>query len=55
MTKQGVLLLFKEEDGFDRLYFSRDRAYKYFTIAWNPGESHKAGKVGICTCEKNTV
>jgi AraC-like DNA-binding protein len=35
----GDLLLFKEEDGFDRLYFSRDRFNKYFTIAWNPGES----------------
>ncbi|HTB99649.1 MAG TPA: hypothetical protein VK705_03110 [Ferruginibacter sp.] len=35
----GDLLLFKEEDGFDRLYFSRDRSNKYFTIAWNPGES----------------
>ncbi len=34
----GDLLLFKEEDGFDRLYFSRDRFNKYFTIAWNPGE-----------------
>jgi AraC family transcriptional activator of pobA len=35
----GDLLLFFEEDGFDRLYFSRDRNNKYFTIAWNPGES----------------
>src|SRR5438034_5505673 len=35
----GDLLLFKDEDGFDRLYFSRDRFSKYFTIAWNPGES----------------
>ena len=35
----GDLLLFIEEDGFDRLYFSRDRVNKYFTIAWNPGES----------------
>lgn len=33
----GDFLLFKEEDGFDRLYFSRDRKNKYFTIAWNPG------------------
>ena len=33
----GDLLLFKEESGFDRLYFSRDRFNKYFTIAWNPG------------------
>ncbi len=35
----GELLLFKEEAGFDRLFFSRDRFNKYFTIAWNPGES----------------
>jgi AraC-like DNA-binding protein len=35
----GDLLLFKDEEGFDRLYFSRDRFNKYFTIAWNPGES----------------
>ena len=33
----GDFLLFKEENGFDRLYFSRDRQNKYFTIAWNPG------------------
>ncbi len=38
----GDLLLFIEEDGFDRLYFSRDRVNKYFTIAWNPGESQIA-------------
>ncbi|MFC0774079.1 AraC family transcriptional regulator [Terrimonas alba] len=35
----GDLLLFKEEEGFDRLYFSRDRSNKYFTIAWNPGQA----------------
>ncbi|TCC87952.1 helix-turn-helix domain-containing protein [Pedobacter frigiditerrae] len=34
----GELLMFKEEPGFDRLVFSRDRFNKYFTIAWNPGE-----------------
>jgi len=34
----GDLQLFKEEEGFDRLYFSRDRFNKYFTIAWNPGQ-----------------
>jgi AraC family transcriptional regulator, transcriptional activator of pobA len=32
----GDLLLFKEEKGFDRLYYTRDRFNKYFTIAWNP-------------------
>ncbi len=35
----GELLLFKEEPGFDRLFFSRDRFNKYFTIAWNPAET----------------
>ena len=35
----GDLLLFKTEEGFDRLYFSRDRFNKYFTIAWNYGEA----------------
>lgn len=35
----GELLLFKEEPCFDRLFFSRDRFNKYFTIAWNPGET----------------
>src|ERR1700743_3206464 len=33
----GELLLFKEEPGFDRLFYSRDKFNKYFTIAWNPG------------------
>ncbi|MDB5144700.1 MAG: helix-turn-helix protein [Mucilaginibacter sp.] len=35
----GELLLFKEEAGFDRLSFTRDRFNKYFTIAWNPAEN----------------
>jgi AraC family transcriptional activator of pobA len=35
----GELFLFKEERGFDRAFFTRDRFNKYFTIAWNPGES----------------
>ena len=35
----GELLLFKEERNFDRAFFSKDRFNKYFTIAWNPGES----------------
>ncbi|MBN9382171.1 MAG: helix-turn-helix domain-containing protein [Chitinophagaceae bacterium] len=35
----GELLLFKKEPGFDRMFFSRDKFNKYFTIAWNPGES----------------
>jgi AraC-like DNA-binding protein len=35
----GDLLLFKDEEQFDWLYFSRDRFNKYFTIAWNTGDS----------------
>ncbi len=35
----GELLLFKEETGFDRLFFSRDQFNRFFTIAWNPKES----------------
>ena len=35
----GELLLFKEERSFDRAFFTKDRFNKYFTIAWNPGES----------------
>lgn len=35
----GELLLFKDEPGLDRLFFTRDRFNKYFTIAWNSGES----------------
>ncbi|SDS67218.1 transcriptional regulator, AraC family [Mucilaginibacter mallensis] len=35
----GELLFFKEQTGFDRLSFTRDRFDKYFTIAWNPAES----------------
>lgn len=35
----GELLLFKEEAGFDRLFFTKDRFNKFFTIAWNPAES----------------
>lgn len=35
----GELLLFKEEAGFDRQVYQKDRHNKFFTIAWNPGES----------------
>jgi len=35
----GELLLFKDEAAFDRLFFSKDRFNKYFTIAWNRAES----------------
>jgi AraC-like DNA-binding protein len=33
----GDLLLFRGEEDFDRLFHSRDRGNKYFTIAWNYG------------------
>ncbi|SHN37039.1 helix-turn-helix domain-containing protein [Chitinophaga sp. CF418] len=35
----GTLLLFKNEERFDRLYYGRDKDTKYFTIAWNAGET----------------
>jgi len=35
----GELLLFKDDAGFDRLFFTRDQFSKYFTIAWNTAES----------------
>ncbi|NIG53910.1 AraC family transcriptional regulator [Chitinophaga sp. Cy-1792] len=34
----GELLLFKDEHGFDRMPYIRDKFHKYFTIVWNPGE-----------------
>jgi AraC family transcriptional activator of pobA len=34
----GDLLLFSGEENFDRLYYSRDKQKKYFTIAWNHGQ-----------------
>jgi len=34
----GDLLLFSGEQDFDRLFYSRDKEKKYFTIAWNHGE-----------------
>jgi AraC-like DNA-binding protein len=43
----GDLLLFRKEPNFDRLYFSRDRFNKYFTIAWNPGEQQTVTIDGI--------
>jgi AraC family transcriptional activator of pobA len=35
----GDLFLIKDEQQLDRLYYSRDRNNKYFTIAWNTGEA----------------
>lgn len=35
---KGEVILFKEEAGFDRLSFTRDRFNKYFTIVWNNSE-----------------
>ena len=34
----GDLLLLRDEEDFDRLYYSRDKNNKYFTVAWNCGE-----------------
>lgn len=33
----GEMLLFSGEPQFDRLYYTRDKNNKYFTIAWNTG------------------
>lgn len=33
----GDLLLINGEEDFDRFFYTRDRAKKYFTIAWNTG------------------
>ena len=35
----GELLLFKDDTGFDRLFFTKDLSNNYFTIAWNTTES----------------
>jgi AraC family transcriptional activator of pobA len=35
----GELLLYKSEKAFDRAYFGQDRFNKYFTIAWNTGQT----------------
>lgn len=43
----GDLFLFKEEQDFDRLYYSRDHSNKYFTIAWNMGEKQLATIDGV--------
>ena len=33
------MLLFKDDAGFDRLFCTKDRFNKYFTITWNTAES----------------
>ncbi len=43
----GELILFREEAGFDRLPFTRDRFSKYFTIVWNPAESQVVAIDGV--------
>jgi AraC family transcriptional regulator, transcriptional activator of pobA len=43
----GDLLLFKDEEDLDRLYYGRDHANKYFTIAWNIGDSQQVNVDGI--------
>jgi len=35
----GDLLLISGEENFDRFFYTRDKAKKYFTIAWNTGAS----------------
>jgi len=43
----GDLLLLKGEHNFDRLFYSRDKERKYFTIAWNRGEKQTINIDGI--------
>ncbi len=35
----GELMLYKNEAGFDRHFYTKDRFNKYFTVVWNPGEA----------------
>jgi AraC family transcriptional regulator, transcriptional activator of pobA len=37
----GALRLYLEDSTFDRAFFTRDRAQKYLTIAWNQGPSQR--------------
>jgi AraC family transcriptional activator of pobA len=43
----GDLLLLREEQDFGRLFYSRDRNNKYFTIAWNQGEKQTVTIDGV--------
>jgi AraC family transcriptional regulator, transcriptional activator of pobA len=43
----GDLLLLKAEQNFDRLYYSRDKEKKYFTIAWNCGSKQTINIDGV--------
>lgn len=43
----GNLMLLKGEKGFDRLYYSKDRDNKYFTIAWNYGKKQTVTIDGV--------
>lgn len=38
---EGILLLTSNESALDRAFFTRDRAQKYLTIAWNRGVQQK--------------
>jgi AraC-like DNA-binding protein len=40
-TMGGVLLLTSNDPAFDRAFFTRDRAQKYLTVAWNRGATQK--------------
>jgi AraC family transcriptional activator of pobA len=43
----GDLLLLKGEQNFDRLYYTRDKEKKYFTIAWNHGSKQTINIDGV--------
>jgi len=43
----GDLLLISGEQDFDRLFYTRDKGNKYFTIAWNLGEKQTVTIDGV--------
>ncbi|WP_158798949.1 helix-turn-helix domain-containing protein [Pedobacter sp. L105] len=43
----GDLLLLSEQQSFDRLFYSRDKDKKYFTIAWNKGDQQRITIDGV--------
>ncbi len=43
----GDLLLLKEEQNFDRFFYSRDKDKKYYTIAWNNGAKQTVNIDGV--------
>ena len=46
-TTGGDLLLLRGEEDLDRLFYSRDKNNKYFTIAWNQGDTQAVTIDGV--------